>query len=77
MDRVKYMKNQLGQILPIGFALVIIAAIAYGGFKLERWYHYKFGYQSKVQEEVQKAVAPLEKRVTDLEQRLKQLEEKK
>lgn len=65
------------QILPIGFALVVIAAIAYGGFKLERWYHYKFGYQSQVQAEIQKQTAPLEKRVAELEQRLKQLEEKK
>lgn len=67
------MKSTLSYIA----AIVLIVVLSYGGFKFERWYRYKFGYQDKIQEEIQKQIVPLEKRVVDLEQRLKQLEEKR
>jgi cytochrome oxidase assembly protein ShyY1 len=53
--------------------LLVIAAMWYGGWQLSRWWNYKFGYESKVQAEVQKQVAPLEKRVTELEQEVNKL----
>lgn len=61
------------QIASIIGVLAVIAALAYGGFQLERWFKYKFGYESKVQAEVQKQIAPLEKRVTELEQEVNKL----
>ena len=54
-------------------ALILIAALWYGGWQLSRWWNYKFGYESKVQAEVQKQIAPLEKRVAELEQEVKSL----
>lgn len=57
--------------------LVIVAGIAYGSFRIERWYHYKFGYQSKVEESITERVQPLERRLKELEARVKELESQK
>lgn len=54
-------------------AVVVIGLLWYGGFQISRWWNYKFGYESKVQAEVQKQLAPLEKRVTELEQEVSKL----
>ena len=63
------MKNILGWIA--GIILVIL--IAYGSWQLERWWHYKFSYQSQVQ----KDMTPLVNRVADLERRVSVLETNK
>jgi hypothetical protein len=63
------MKNILGGIAVV----IIIILVAIGGWKIERWWHYKFAYQSQVQAEMQ----PLAKRITDLEARVSALETNK
>jgi high-affinity Fe2+/Pb2+ permease len=61
------------QIAGLLAALVVIGLLWYGGWQLSRWWNYKFGYESKVQAEVQKQIAPLEKRVEALEKELSTL----
>ena len=63
------MKNVLGILL----VLVAIVAVAYGSWRLERWWHYKFSYQAQVQLDMQ----PLVQRVADLERRVSVLETNK
>lgn len=53
-------------------AFLLIAGIGYGGWKLERWWHYKFSYQSQVQEDMK----PLVERIEALEKRVIELEKK-
>jgi hypothetical protein len=36
----------------------VFSAVAYGGWRLQRWYHYKFGYESQVSETVRELVKP-------------------
>lgn len=40
----------------IGF--LVIALLAYGGWKVKRWWNYSWGYQSQVQKEVCNMVKP-------------------
>lgn len=63
------MKNVLGILV----GLALFGALAYGGWRVERWFHYKFSYQSQVQAEMQ----PLVKRIADLEARVSVLETNK
>lgn len=60
------MKSTLGFLA----ALVIIVLVAYGSWRLQRWGHYKFSYQSQVQEDLK----PLVVRISDLERRVSVLE---
>lgn len=69
------MKNWYHNLQVTAAALLVIAvvaSIAYGAWSVERWYKYKFGYQGKVQEELQ----PLQKRMDDFDQRLREIEKK-
>jgi hypothetical protein len=50
--------------------IAVVLALSYGSWRLERWAHYKFGYQSQVQSEIQ----PLVKRISVLEQRVSAIE---
>lgn len=63
------MKNILGWIAGI----IIVILVAYGSWQLERWWHYKFSYQSQVQADMQ----PLVKRISDLELRVSAIETNK
>jgi hypothetical protein len=63
------MKN----ILVVLLVISILVAASYGGYKLNRWANYKFGYKSLVQKEFK----PLEKKVADLETRIIALENNK
>ncbi len=38
--------------------LGLVGGLAYGGFYLKRWFNYKFGYGSQVEETVKKLVKP-------------------
>lgn len=38
--------------------LVFVALLAYGGFKLQRWFHWNWGYESQVVETVCEMVNP-------------------
>lgn len=60
------MKSTFAVIL---FVIVMIF-VGYGCWKLERWWHYKFSYQSQVQEDMK----PLVERVDALERRVSVLE---
>lgn len=52
----------------IGYVIIIIALvlISYGGWRLSRWFNWKFDYGNKV--------GKIEKRVEALEERVKALE---
>lgn len=52
-------------LIVIWFGLLI--AISYGGWKVSRWWNYKFGYQLMVSTEIDKRIVPLEKRIANLE----------
>lgn len=66
------MKRDLS-LLPITLGIIIIlVCLAYGSWKFERWWHYKFSYSSQVTEQIQ----PLVDRVIALEKRVEQLEGK-
>lgn len=43
----------------IGFSIVvIIGLLAYGGWMVKLWFNYAFGYESQVEESIQKLVKP-------------------
>lgn len=64
------MKPSSGHWLGIFLGAILFIAISYGGWRLERWFHYKFSYQSQVQDEIK----PLVQRLNALEQRVSVLE---
>ena len=64
------MKENLQWFGIVVIVIVCLSVLSYIGFKTERWFHYKFGYQDKVQEEVQ----PVLERLNDLERRVLFLE---
>lgn len=39
-------------------AIIILIAIAYGAYKLERWVNWKFGYESSVERIIEERVRP-------------------
>ncbi len=55
------------------WVVVIVVILWWAGWKIERWVHYKFSYQSQVQEDLK----PLVQRVDALEQRVSALETNK
>lgn len=63
------MKNASSVFILILF-FVAVGFLGYGGWKLERWWHYKFSYQSQVQDDLK----PLVQRINALEQRVSVLE---
>ena len=63
-------KSWLVTIGIVAFALSVAAmlgGIIYGGYKLNRWWNWKFGYESKVEE----VIRPLQDRIKKLEEKLK------
>jgi hypothetical protein len=54
------MKNSTSTIGTGLLMAILLIGLAYFGFKAERWFHYKFGYQSQVQEELQPIQETLE-----------------
>jgi len=71
MDNVVlvYMKH----VLILMSVFIVALCLAWGCWRLERWWNWKVSYQSQVEQVVQ----PLEQRVTDLEKRVLVLENKK
>lgn len=63
------MKNASSVFMLILF-FVAVGFLGYGCWKLERWWHYKFSYQSQVQDDLK----PLVERITVLEHRVSVLE---
>lgn len=63
------MKNIKSILIACGLILAVVV-IPYTGWKVSRWWNYKFNYQSQVQKEIE----PLVKRIDDLEQRIYKLE---
>jgi hypothetical protein len=55
------------QIISIILAVTLITFLSVVGWKVERYVHYKLGYQSLVQAEVEKQVKPLNERISKLE----------
>lgn len=49
-------------------AVVVICLIAYGGWKLQRWWHYT-AYEGMVQKQIDASIEPLKKRIEELEKR--------
>jgi len=63
------MKNVIG----ISLGIILLFAISYEGWKLQRFVHYKFSYQSQVEEQIK----PLIERISVLEKKVGELESKK
>ena len=64
------MKNV--KVILVGIlVIVLLVAIPYVGWKIERWWNYKMSYQDQVQVEIQKAIKPLNDRITVLESQVK------
>lgn len=55
--------------------LILVVVIGYYSWRLERYVHYKWSYQSMVQTQVEKDIAPLKQQVATLEQRVAVLEQ--
>ena len=51
----------------ITVVIVLLSAMAYGGWHIKRYWNYKLGYQSLVQAEIQKQIRPLAERISRLE----------
>jgi len=67
------MRNDFGPWIPFVLTILIVAGLSYPAWKFERWLHYKFSYQSQVQQEIK----PLVVRIENLEKRVSELEHKK
>jgi hypothetical protein len=52
--------------ITILIVILLTIPLGYGGFKLQRWWHYKFSYQSKVLEEIQPLVLRIEQLERDV-----------
>lgn len=48
----------MSPIIYLIFIVLIVPAIAYGGFNLYRWFNWKFGYEDKVKEAIIEMVKP-------------------
>ena len=57
----------LAKIWIVFLVVVTVIFLWYVSFNLEKWFNYKFGYQSKVEERI----LPLEKRIEELEKLIK------
>jgi hypothetical protein len=57
---------------PINFFLLIIlfVAIGVGGWKLQRYVHYKLSYSSMVQEQINVSLVPLKVQIADLQHQI-------
>lgn len=59
------------KVTAVGLAIVaVVIGFSYGGFQIERWIHYKFGYKDKIEEQIQ----PLGDRLDNIEKRLSVIE---
>lgn len=50
------MKDIMTMVVPTVLVLALMFAIGYGGWRVKRWFNYKVGYSSQVQEQVDKAM---------------------
>ena len=57
--------------------LAIAVFLCIGGWKLARWFNWRFDYGSAVKEEVQEELAPLKKEIEELRQRVERLEKER
>lgn len=64
------MKSSSSSVFGLVLFLIVMIFVGYGCWKLERWWHYKFSYQSQVQQDMK----PLANRISDLEARVSVLE---
>ena len=66
------MREHLYGFLGVIIIITLLVAVSYGGYQLERWWNWEWGYSSKVQEEIE----PLRKEIADLRLRVETLENK-
>lgn len=64
------MKNTGITVIEV-FVVLVVIGLAYGGWKLDRYLHYKFSYQNSVQVEIDNRIKPLVERIDKLEFQLK------
>ena len=65
-------KERISSAITATLIVVIIGGFIYGGWKLERLWHFKFGYESQVE----KMLDPINKKIESLKKRIKNLEGK-
>jgi len=54
----------------------LLAGFVYGAWTLERKFHYKYSYQTMVQQEIDNRIKPLSERVQKLEAEIEVLKKK-
>lgn len=55
-------------------AVVIIGIASYGGWKLERWIHWRFGYEADVKKEIDSELEQVKEELQELKARVVELE---
>ena len=70
------MKQVLTIVIAAALILAAIAGLWYGGWRLERWWHYKFGYESSVKADIEKETRPIKLEIEALRKRVETLEAK-
>ena len=53
--------------------IVLVAGMGYGGWQLERWFHYKFSYKDQVEDQILQQLSPLQIRIMNLEREVSNL----
>ena len=71
------MKQILTVIIVAVLIIAVSAGVVYGGWRLERWWHYKFGYESSVKADIETTIQPLKQEIENLKKRMDALEAKK
>jgi len=67
------MKDIAKLIACILIVLFLLIGIAYGGWRLKRWWNYEWGYRDQVQQQID---ATYEKRIKTLEEEVARLKQK-
>ena len=62
------------EVLGVLFFVAVCVAICYGGWRLERRWNWKWGYENTAVDQVKREVEPLRKEVQELRERVEKLE---
>ena len=66
--------SKLVEVTVVVLILAIIAGFIYGGWRLKRWWNWKWDYQSQARTEIREELEPLKKELKKLKERVADLE---